>query len=368
MLDAMWETFDFEVPEAEHGSHWDHPDAKRGREMDASVRNAAWRQQVQARWQAKWDMGEQVREEFFEASIAFFKSAAYRLRESVATTTDSFLYSVVSMPGLMSCLLDPERAPSNLIGALELLAELSHTDILWQQLIACPLDLNFQHKVPAQLRQSKTPLFEIIAKHLVDRRSDLEEKDAHKVHVAAIRFLSSLADGFNDARLIIADSKHLLAALVSCLSADTTQLWSTRSLPDQEAFNALLERLWLDLNLMTVLYSNDQDDAQKLNSRLEHPQTQAVLNGVKHALLVALSRIAFAEEHESVQPLHTLETERKMEALADQAASLLELILSPEELDDIWQMLAGDDDDDSGRTGEEDDALFAGNDNAIIID
>ncbi len=271
------------------------------------------------------------------------------------------LESLISQPGLVTAFLHADRAPANLVSSLQLLCDLSPIDHVWEKMVACKAH-PAQKGVPLSLQKSQTPLLEILAKHLVDRRVDFQEQDAHDVHIEIIKLWTLLATKHREAKIVIGCSKHVLAALISCIHADTTVLWSTASVKTSDQLQTLLLRLSLDINLMRLLYQ-EGDEPQDLCARLENSQTQAVLNGVKHSFILALSRVAFAEEPEWITALHSKATERRMEHMAEMALGLLELVLSPEELDEVWQMLAGGDE-------EEDDEQQAGDsaDNAMIID
>lgn len=131
------------------------------------------------------------------------------------------------------------------------------------------------------------------------------------------------------------------------------------------SYHRILLRLFLGVNLMTLLYQEDTE-TQGLCAKLDHPQTQAVLNGVKHSFIGSFSRIAFADEPEWIQALHTRHTERRMESMAEMASSLLELVLSPDELDEVWQMLAGEEEEDQDMAAGA--AAFGDADDPMIID
>ncbi|KDN41685.1 hypothetical protein K437DRAFT_295546 [Tilletiaria anomala UBC 951] len=326
-------------------THANHKDAVLKRCEEMRCLRAYQASEMQHRAEQAWSMGEDVEEEVYEAVLSFLCGMVCQLKTAMGHYT---LETIASHPGLTTSFLRPERAAPNLIAALDLLFELSNVEHVWERVMGCQFDTQWQSGIRPALLNSQRPLLDILAKHLVDRRVDLETEDAHAVHVRVIKLLTLLALKHKDARIVIAKSKYLLAALVSCLSVDTTLLWNTRGICDQDAFQAVLLRLSMDLNLMTLLYNDDTEVdgdpvLHDLRTCLDHPHTQAALNGVTHSFIVSLSRIAFAEEPEWIHSLHSLESERRMEAMAEGASSLLELVLSPEELDDVWQLLAGED-------------------------
>lgn len=74
-----------------------------------------------------------------------------------------------------------------------------------------------------------------------------------------------------------------------------------------------------------------------------------LLNGIKHCFILAISRIAFAPEPDwfDANSSHQLSTVNEI------AADLLELILSPEEMENAWEML---NDEEEEQDKEEDEA------------
>lgn len=60
-----------------------------------------------------------------------------------------------------------------------------------------------------------------------------------------------------------------------------------------------------------------------------------LLNGIKHCFILAISRVAFAPEPDWVDAISS----HQLSTVNEVAADLLELVLSPEEMESAWEML-----------------------------
>ncbi|KAN0060105.1 hypothetical protein ACQY0O_008078 [Thecaphora frezii] len=267
------------------------------------------------------------------------------------------------------------------------------------------------------VRSAKLGVLNLLAKHLVDRRFDQSEPEWHSLHRSILILLTQAALKGRDTHIILADSAALLAALVKCLSLDADVFWNEgvsgiKALQGQrscemgkkettdETVQRIVERLRLDVGLLAVLYryplpppaagersgeggggeasssstAVDEEPGKQgivsLSTKLQDPETQTMLNGVRQSFIVALNRIAFAPEPEwmdeeralisSLPPSLLSEEARgerlkmlaqislRLETVADLAGDLVDLVLTPEEVEEVWNVLA-----DEGAGGRE---------------
>ena len=102
----------------------------------------------------------------------------------------------------------------------------------------------------------------------------------------------------------------------------------------------------MDIRLLSHLYVYPKRPTS-LASKLQSHESHMLLNGIKHCFILAVSRVAFAPEPEWMDSAsaHALGTVNEI------AADLVELILSPEEMESTWEML-NDEDDEEGEQVE----------------
>lgn len=106
----------------------------------------------------------------------------------------------------------------------------------------------------------------------------------------------------------------------------------------------------MNVRLLSHLYIYPKRPTN-LAKKLQSPESQSLINGIKHSFILAVSRIAFAIEPDwfdgtSSQLLGTVN---------EIASNLLELILSPEEMEGAWEMLNDEDEDDNVDDDDDDD-------------
>jgi hypothetical protein len=109
---------------------------------------------------------------------------------------------------------------------------------------------------------------------------------------------------------------------------------------------SIVERICMDVRLLSHLYIYPKSPTN-LAKKLQSHESHLLLNGIKHCFITALSRVAFAMEPEWFDgPSGSL-----LGTINESASGLLELILSPDEMESAWEML-NDDDDDDEQEGE----------------
>lgn len=100
----------------------------------------------------------------------------------------------------------------------------------------------------------------------------------------------------------------------------------------------------LSTRLLHQLYAPETSAGRSLAEKLLSAQAQAILNGIRHAFVVAMGRIAFAREPAwlaaSMDPAESRNRLRsQMENAAVLAGDLIDLVLSPTETDEIYELL-----------------------------
>ena len=104
-----------------------------------------------------------------------------------------------------------------------------------------------------------------------------------------------------------------------------------------------LERVCQSVQFLHDLYIPEGIATRNLAEKLVSAQAQAVLNGVRYAFIVALGRIAFANEPDWL--MHDTQAHRRrtqLECAAMLASDLIDSVLSPNETDEIYELLAED--------------------------
>lgn len=239
-------------------------------------------------------------------------------------------------------------------------------------------------------------------------RKAAPEEGLHLIHLSIVIFLTQLTIlhplvAFPS----VANSKIILASLVKCMQMDVDLIWNEEQFligmkrdENERLINRLtdaVQRICMDVRLMTHLYNKTiipkgqrgtsasdlnetmdvemahnsvTEDDQRLSKILNSPGMQFVLNGVRHSFVIALSFIAFASEPEwmeVVSPEQTTEDDDEPEEehttvedartmlndVNELAAELLELVLSPDEIEACWEALADEEEEEEMDIEEE---------------
>lgn len=247
---------------------------------------------------------------------------------------------------------------------------------------------------------------------LINRRAPegLDAKGLHLIHFSIIIFLTQMTILHPLVAFpLVANSKMILASLVKCLQMDVDLIWNEEQFligmkreENERLINRLneaIQRICMDVRLMTHLYNKPiiqeggrrststnlnesmdvemagnggTEDDQRLSKMLNSPGMQFVLNGVRHSFVIALSFIAFASEPEwmEIVPMEKMEQDDVYEPEGEDArmmlndvnelaAELLELVLSPDEIEACWEALADEEGENEEMNGEEEAALAA---------
>lgn len=295
-----------------------------------------------------WDMGIPARTALLSAVLRFAKVTAWSIGASGLHELQPFLQE----PGVLLSLLDAHAcAPEILLLTVEFLTLLIPDPLTLHMALASPYDSALQLRVPARLLQVRFPVVDILAKHLVDRRGDTPGDFAHRLHCAILLFMSC-AGRHADTAVILSESVPLLPALIQCLSWDTEEVWSGSAGNERTEryvmfLPSALERVCLSTRLLHQLYTPETSAGRGLAEKLLSTQAQAILNGIRHAFVVAMGRIAFAREpswlHIDVPGSATQERSRmrsQLENAAVLAGDLIDMVLSPSETDEIFELLA----------------------------
>ena len=110
----------------------------------------------------------------------------------------------------------------------------------------------------------------------------------------------------------------------------------------------------MDIRLLCQLYIYPERPTN-LAKKLQSHEAHLTLNGIKHCFILAVSRIAFAPEPDYFDA----KASQLLGTVNENAADLLELVLSPEEMESAWEMLNGEEEeeeeegDDHGQEDQE---------------
>ncbi|WFC97772.1 hypothetical protein MYAM1_000491 [Malassezia yamatoensis] len=287
-----------------------------------------------------WDIGGVCRASLLCAVLASMKVLAW----TAGVESLPELRPLVQHPGMLLTLLDAHSCSSDLLlGSIELLMLLIPDPTTLHMALSSPYDAKLQPRVAVRLQQVRFPVVDILAKYLVDRRGDTPVATMHHTHQAILLFISCAAR-HEDTLVVFSESMPLLPALIQCLSWDTEEIW-VGSIASQQAESAL-ERVCLTTRLLHQLYAPESNAGRGLAEKLLSPQTQTVLNGIRHAFIVAMGRIAFAQEptwlsrragHDQEQSQSRMRSQ--LENAAMLAGDLIDLVLSPSETDEIYELL-----------------------------
>lgn len=244
--------------------------------------------------------------------------------------------------GVLLALLDTHE-PRVLIPTLQLCAMVAPDAPTLHMCLSAQFDPTWQPRVPPRLGQVRFPVVDVLSKHLVDRRGDMPSDACHRIHMSILLFLTQAAR-WPDASIMLAESAPLLPALIQCLNWDVSTLWNTEPVLDSPGTSAAawaLERVCQSVQFLHDLYMREGIATRNLAEKLVSAQAQSVLNGVRYAFIVALGRIAFATEPDWLAhdtQAHRMRTQ--LECAAMLASDLIDSVLSPNETDEIYELLA----------------------------
>jgi hypothetical protein len=96
----------------------------------------------------------------------------------------------------------------------------------------------------------------------------------------------------------------------------------------------------MDVRLLSRLYILPKRPTN-LAKKVQSHESHLLLNGIKHCFILAICRVAFAPEPEWFDA----KSSQALVTVNEMAADLLELILSPDEMESAWEMLNDEEDD-----------------------
>lgn len=262
------------------------------------------------------------------------------------------LRKIVDSQNLLASLMDHSRRSSTTIRkTLQVCTRLAQQSSLWRNIVACKVDKPVEpmrRGVPQGFK-TDTPLLEILARLLTDGRAVMDLNDIHSIHCDVITLLSQLVIHQQEALILISESNSILAAVIKCMQIDTGLIWNDEgeNLQSHEElkYTDIVERICMDVRFLCQLYITPQRPTS-LTKKLQSHECHMILNGMKHYFILAISRIAFAPEPEYFDDY----TASMLASVNENALDLLEMILSPEEMDSAWEML-NDDEEEEGEDG-----------------
>ena len=291
-----------------------------------------------------WDMGGDARHELVDSILDMLEILSWAFKGPHAL--ESSLRFIGETDGLLHTLLDHKLLgdePDALHKSADMIARTVRVMafMTWNPamthvcLAARPSEPLGQAALSLSRHTVKLPVLDVLSKHLVDRRQDLPEEQWHQLHRRILILLTQAAIQSRDTRAILADCTPLLAALIRCLYLDTDSFWNEGQPAN---VGQLVERLCGDTRLLGVLY---QSHNTMLSRKLEQQEANSMLVGIRQTFIVAMNRLAFASEPEWHGP------QPQLEAIADLAANLVDMVLSPDETDAIFDLLADEGEDTS---------------------
>jgi hypothetical protein len=169
-----------------------------------------------------WDMGSDQREDVLEAVLSLLEVFVWHIGDQ----SGCYLKSIFEAPGTIAVFLDVKRPAETMQRFIRLLTQLVQYSDMWKTLVVCNFDADLQVGLPALVYQSRTPLLDLLAKHLVDLRHKQSAFDAHRLHCGINIFISQLVIKHDDALLLARESLSLFAALVQAIHTDTSIIWN----------------------------------------------------------------------------------------------------------------------------------------------
>jgi len=139
------------------------------------------------------------------------------------------LYSLqpfLKTPGVLLLLLSkPDPSAEVLVETIRLLVLIAGDPLALHLCLSSQWEPAWRQEINPRLSQSRFPLVDVLAKHLVDRRNDTSSLVSHQVHLSILTFFIH-AMRWADASVVLADSTTLLPALIQVLSWDVQILWN----------------------------------------------------------------------------------------------------------------------------------------------
>lgn len=315
-----------------------------------------------------WDMGETQRRATLASVVALLEVLIWHL----GIECGRYLKDIFEAPGFIATLLDDQRTDASTMRQfVQLLTQVGQYPDCWKRLVACRFDPDLQPDLPSLITRSRTPLLELLARHLVDLRQKQTAADAHRLHVSIVILLSQLCVKHPDAALLARESKSLFAALIQSIHTDTSAIWNEDQEvvksgegdePDGSTYHKssgsatfmgrrpqdLVRRLIMDVHLLSRIFASDaypDDLVERLNSHESH----LLLNGIRHCFILSFSRLAFADEPRWMKEDVVRDLQN---GCADRCSDLLEMVLNPDEVEEAWEICNGEEEDEEEAEAE----------------
>ncbi|PWN23693.1 hypothetical protein BCV69DRAFT_279623 [Microstroma glucosiphilum] len=300
-----------------------------------------------------WDMGTDQREDVLETVLSLLEVFVWHIGDQ----SGYYLKSIFEAPGTIAIFLDVKRPAETIRRFVRLLTQLVQYPDMWKTLVVCKFDPDLQVGLPALVYQSRTPLLDLLAKHLVDLRHNQSTFDAHRLHCGINIFISQLVIKHHDALLLARESQSLFAALVQAIHTDTSIIWNEDGLRrggEETVAQDIVTRIVLDVSLLSQIF-HQEDHPQDLADRLNSHESHLLLNGIRHCFILAFSRLAFADEPSWIPE----ECVKELGNVADKCSDLIEMVLSPDEVEAVWEICAEEEgDEEQVDEGEEEDEVM----------
>jgi hypothetical protein len=94
-------------------------------------------------------------------------------------------------------------------------------------------------------------------------------------------------------------------------------------------------RIVLNVSLLSQIF-HQEAHPQDLVDRLNSHESHLLLNGIRHCFILAFSRLAFADEPSWI-PEGCV---KELGNVADKCSDLIEMVLSPDEVEAVWEICA----------------------------
>lgn len=115
-----------------------------------------------------------------------------------------------------------------------------------------------------------------------------------------------------------------------------------------------MTRIVLDVSLLSQIF-HQEAHPQDLVDRLNSHESHLLLNGIRHCFILAFSRLAFADEPSWIPEGRV----KELGYVADKSSDLIEMVLSPDEVEAVWEICAEEEQVEEGEE-EEDEAMLDG--------
>ena len=293
------------------------------------------------------------------APTGFHEYVRGRIEESGLTSCS--LRALFQAPGILVAFLGADAPLPWLRAGVRLLTLVSADPYTLHTCLVSGFDRALQPDVSARQHEAPFPILDLLAHHLrrcaeaasAPASSDHNEvaTQSHPLYRHVVLLLSRAAL-HHDTAILLAESVPLLASLVHSLALDTDQVWNRVQLDAPSTIHAeryvctqrdslltrcrALERVCFNVRLLHQLYAGDRA-ANSLAQKLASREVRTVSNGIFHAYVVSMCRIAFASEPPWVEKAGT-KLHNQLESVAVLAADLVDLVLAPNETDEIFEL------------------------------